>query len=94
MSNMSYCRFHNTLGDFRECQEALDALANGESRPLSEDELRAAKQLAVRVIRMAQSIAEIADVQVELDALTNDLIGQGIDRINADAEAADNAERE
>ncbi len=24
MSNMSYCRFQNTLGDLRDCKEALD----------------------------------------------------------------------
>lgn len=25
MGNMSYCRFENTYGDLRDCQEALDS---------------------------------------------------------------------
>jgi hypothetical protein len=44
MSNMSYCRFQNTLGDLFDCQEALD---NGELEDgqLSDEEERAAKRL-------------------------------------------------
>ena len=39
MSNMSYCRFENTLKDLRDCQENI-----GEG-DLSEDEKRARKKL-------------------------------------------------
>ena len=27
MSNMSYCRFHNTLGDLRDCVDALEQMS-------------------------------------------------------------------
>lgn len=36
MSNMSYCRFQNTLDDLRDCLEAL-----GNNERLSEEELEA-----------------------------------------------------
>lgn len=28
MSNMSYCRFHNTLMDLQDCRDALDEMGN------------------------------------------------------------------
>ena len=47
--NMSYCRFHNTLLDLRDCR---DALYNGEIP--SEEEKRCAK----RLIELCKEIAE------------------------------------
>jgi hypothetical protein len=47
MSNMSYCRFENTLNDLREC---YDALCNGEG----EGEPEAREQL----INLCRSITE------------------------------------
>ncbi len=41
MSNMSYCRFENTLRDLRDC---YDALHDGE-KPSSEGERRALNRL-------------------------------------------------
>lgn len=69
MSNMSYCRFQNTSGDFRDCDEALEELIDGASEPLSADELAAAKSLAKRAIKMLQRLAEAADIDVDLDDL-------------------------
>jgi hypothetical protein len=46
MSNMSYCRFQNTLSDLRDCEEALDETNNLED--LGEDEERAAKAVLAR----------------------------------------------
>lgn len=40
MSNMGYCRFRNTLTDFRDCLEAIES---GEE--LSPEEQKAAKKL-------------------------------------------------
>ena len=54
MSNMSYCRFRNTLSDLRDC---YDALRNEEE--LNEEEERA-KQ---RLIKLCRSIA--ADFEEE-----------------------------
>ena len=51
MANMGYCRFHNTLGDLRDCLEAL------EDGDLSEEETLA----RARLIKVCRSIVEIAD---------------------------------
>lgn len=60
MSNMSYCRFENTLADLRDCYDAL-----GESglEDLSPDERRAAESLLV----LCQNIA--GDFEDEIEAL-------------------------
>ena len=44
MSNMSYCRFQNTLRDLRDCSEALEEI-DGNLAELSKDEARAANDL-------------------------------------------------
>lgn len=49
MSNMSYCRFQNTLIDLRDCRDALD-----DNDPLSEHEYRA----AVRLVELCKDIVE------------------------------------
>jgi hypothetical protein len=50
MSNMSYCRFQNTLADLRDCEEAL-----GEDQlRLSDEEKRA----AVKLIKTCKRIAD------------------------------------
>lgn len=48
MANMGYCRFENTLGDLRDCYEAMD---DGD---LSEAETKARQKL----IRLCATIAE------------------------------------
>lgn len=47
MSNMSYCRFQNTLSDLRDCYESMD------HEDLSQDEAQA----RIRMIRLCQEIA-------------------------------------
>jgi len=44
MSNMSYCRFQNTLGDLEDCLEALRDL-DGDVSDLSHDEANAAETM-------------------------------------------------
>ena len=53
MSNMSYCRFQNTLPDLRDCADALDDIA-GALAELSKEEARAADEL----IQLCMQIAE------------------------------------
>lgn len=49
MSNMSYCRFENTLSDVQECLEAL------ENREIhSNEEKENAKDLLTEVLRFCQ----------------------------------------
>lgn len=52
MSNMSYCRFQNTLTDLRACNNALGEI-NDPRKELSEDEYKAFE----RLIRLCRSIA-------------------------------------
>lgn len=55
MANMSYCRFHNTLHDLLDCNEALvDFLDNSENVIESAEERRKAKQL----IQLCHDIAD------------------------------------
>ncbi len=55
MANMSYCRFHNTLTDLRDCEGALeDFLENDENVISSDEERRKAKSL----IQLCHEIAD------------------------------------
>jgi hypothetical protein len=56
MSNMSYCRFENTLRDLRDCARELDEIG-GNLAELSTAEARAADQL----IRLCAKISESHD---------------------------------
>lgn len=53
MSNMSYCKFQNTLPDLRDCADALFD-SDGDLSDLSEEEQHAARAL----IRLCCEIAE------------------------------------
>ena len=44
MSNMAYCRFHNTLQALKDASDALDEI-EGNLSELSKDEARAANNL-------------------------------------------------
>jgi hypothetical protein len=46
MANISYCRFHNTLVDFKDCYSVLDEARSFTEMDLSEDENRAMLMLA------------------------------------------------
>jgi len=58
MSNMSYCRFENTLADLRDCARALD---DGDADDLSENEAQAARSLVKLCRRIAEEHGHIAD---------------------------------
>lgn len=65
MSNMSYCRFENTLSDFKDCLGAIEGLDGGEEPPLSRDEARAAVDLIMNAVNLALRVAEFAEKDVE-----------------------------
>jgi hypothetical protein len=88
MSNMSYCRFQNTAGDFRDCDEALEELIDGSSDPLSADELAAAKSLAKRACAMVERLAEAAGIDLDLADLRKKL-PETLDSLNASTEGRD-----
>jgi len=54
MGNMSYCRFQNTLGDLRDCEDALDH----PDEPLSPDEARARQALIELCARIAEDFGD------------------------------------
>lgn len=60
MSNMSYCRFRNTLSDLRDCQNNLD-----DTDDLSREERRARWEL----IKLCRDIAEDCEGITEEEAL-------------------------
>ena len=62
MANMSYCRFRNTLEDFHDIVSALAELQTGDGYKLSNEELRAAKKLAVLASHMIAGLAEFSGV--------------------------------
>jgi len=60
MSNMSYCRFRNTLEDLQDCEDAL----NADSVPfelLSTDERQAAR----RLLQLCKKLAADFDGELE-----------------------------
>ena len=58
MSNMSYCRFENTLSDLRDCEYALQEMVDREAEPLSQYELPAAQELVACAMRIVRMVAE------------------------------------
>lgn len=63
MANMSYCRFHNTRIDLRDC---VNAMVSDDVSDLSEDEreaMDAMYQLCKRFIVAYDRIKETEDVQ-------------------------------
>ncbi len=56
MSNMSYCRFRNTLMDLHDCHDALD---DGSAEDITDtDELRARDNLIKKCQRIAADHGE------------------------------------
>lgn len=53
MSNLSYCRFQNTVPDLSDCADALEEI-DGNLAELSEDEAHAAD----RLIQLCHRVAE------------------------------------
>ena len=101
MSNLSYCRFNNTALDLRECAEVIEEMEQavtamkfcgpGETdadeipEPLSEDELRSARDLAASCVRILLALArsqELTESEIDETFLNNvdqhmaDLMGE------------------
>lgn len=57
MSNMSYCRFRNTLEDFIDCTEALEE----EGMPESDEEVRAAEDMAMWASRYLEAYEAVKE---------------------------------
>jgi len=62
MSNMSYCRFHNTAMDLQDC---VDAIENGDTEDMSRYEINGLKN----ILQLAEWITEKND---EIEEIIND----------------------
>ena len=72
MSNGSDCRFRRIVTDLSDCEDAIEELFNGvtdDGRPLSDDELRAARRLITSCINVVIQVADMAHIAVELDGV-------------------------
>ncbi len=86
MANMSYCRFQNTAMDLDDCQDALEAMTNEPERPLSREELAAAKRLIRTCLNIVSLVAETADIDVEEMLEDERKADEAMDLIQAGAE--------
>lgn len=73
MPNMSHCRFSNTAGDLVDCHEVIESMLTGElTTPLSDRELRAAKELVQTCCDILNVIAHAASIDPDdQDEFTN-----------------------
>lgn len=55
MSNMSYCRFHNTLYDLLDCERHID------DEDLSKEEEQSRKELLAACVRIATVFGDFKD---------------------------------
>ena len=68
MSNMSHCRFKNTLGDLRDCRDALSEMNDYENE-LSQDEAKAAEAKVMRGVSPSEFKAAVVPHDVDPAAL-------------------------
>ena len=86
MSKTSVCRFRHILTDFSDCEDAIDELLNGvtdDGQPLSDDELRAARQIVISCIAIVERVAEMAHIAADLDS-----VEESIDTVLREANSA------
>jgi hypothetical protein len=65
MPNMSYCRFENTNHDLSDCIAAIGRMMDSQEGPLSDRELRAAKQLAGNALELVNMLADLAGLDMD-----------------------------
>lgn len=71
MSNMSYCRFHNTLLAFKNCFNELEDAQSFAELKLSEDETKAMKRLAAYARLYLERYSELEE-QEEYERFMDD----------------------
>lgn len=70
MANMSYCRFSNTLHDFRDCYGVLDEAESFTEMNLGEEETVAMNRLAVMARNFLERYTELQE-QAEYEFARN-----------------------
>lgn len=94
MSNMSYCRFHNTLSDLDDCVDDIERRVQGEGcdedgdpmNPLSESEADKAVQLILKASDLIQFVMD--EMSCEADEIDHTMVKQFIDQLQRDSERA------
>lgn len=62
MSNMSYCRFQNTCGDFEDCIGAMEEAVDLEEMDLSEDEAQAMDEMYEQAQRFVEEYRRLKEI--------------------------------
>lgn len=97
MSNMSYCRFENTVRDFDECAGVIEGLLTGNfdgldgvDLPINQSEIDNAKRLTASALELILMLADEAGIDCgELDTPAAErLLLEAIDAGHAEAYAA------
>jgi hypothetical protein len=60
MSNMGYCRFRNTLGDLRDCEDHMG------DEDLGEEEVAARRRMIETCADIAQDYGHLAGIECEV----------------------------
>jgi hypothetical protein len=61
---MSHCRFQNTLIDFRDCAATINAMIHEDAEPLSDYELRAAKNLVHEAYELLLAMCDTTGLEL------------------------------
>jgi hypothetical protein len=62
MTNMSYCRFRNTLIDLQDCAEELETMYDNGYCDLDQEEIQA----AIHLIEQCENILSVSDDYLDL----------------------------
>lgn len=89
MSNMSYCRFRNTLGDLRDCVEAFRNYLEPENFPLLREELDA----AIELVFAARGLIEMVSVDVDFPPNFENVVEMNVKAKNDEAADLERAMR-
>ena len=65
MANMSHCRFQNTLIDFRDCAAMIHEMIHEDAEPLSDYELRAARNLVHEAYELLLTMCDATGLEIE-----------------------------
>ena len=72
MANMSYCRFHNTLADLWDCQNALEDYIDNDEYVISSDEERRCAKRLIEVCREIADHFEESDIDRQTEMFNQD----------------------
>lgn len=90
---MSYCRFENTLADFRDCLQALRDLAEGEGE-ISRREKKYAKTLVLEASELLNFLADFGNIDVEELVSSDTKLTTALENVLENPQKSDEIEEE